>query len=165
MTPNQLATINKEHSHQRAVFAWANMAMRCGFLVANEDRAYTEAGYAEGLHGFPIMEERYWHWPQLDLMHAIPNGGKRDAITAGKLKAEGVKAGIPDIFLPVARSGYHGLYIELKKPKAEGQRQGVVAAVQTGRIADLRAQGYAVSVCFGWEAAVSDIQRYLQMSA
>ena len=41
-------------------------------------------------------------------------GGKRDAKTATILKRQGVKAGVPDLHLPVARGGYHGLYIELK---------------------------------------------------
>ena len=53
-------------------------------------------------------------YPELKWLHAIPNGGVRDSITAGKLKAEGVKAGIPDLFLPVISGPYHGLYIEMK---------------------------------------------------
>ncbi len=44
----------------------------------------------------------------------MPNGGKRDKATAAVLKRQGVKAGVPDIMLPAARAGYHGLYIELK---------------------------------------------------
>lgn len=54
-------------------------------------------------------------YPELFFMHHIPNGGKRDKVTAKKrLKAEGVKPGVPDVFLPVARKGFHGLYIEMK---------------------------------------------------
>lgn len=34
------------------------------------------------------------------VMYAIPNGGRRDAITGARLKAEGVLAGVPDIFWP-----------------------------------------------------------------
>lgn len=52
--------------------------------------------------------------PELALLHAIPNGGKRTIRVAAKMRAEGQKAGVPDLFLPVARSGLHGLYLETK---------------------------------------------------
>jgi len=57
-------------------------------------------------------------YPELKWFHAIPNGGFRDKITAGKLKAEGVKSGVSDMFLPVKCDAYSGLYIELKKLKS-----------------------------------------------
>lgn len=62
---------------------------------------------------------------ELALLHHIPNGGARSKATAGRLKAEGVKAGIPDICLPVPKNGYGALYIELKVPenKALGVRK------------------------------------------
>jgi hypothetical protein len=50
-------------------------------------------------------------------MYAIPNGGHRHKATAAKLKAEGVRAGVPDICLPFPAHGYHGLYIEMKVGK------------------------------------------------
>ena len=53
-------------------------------------------------------------WPQLTLLHHIPNGGSRNKKEAIKLKRMGVLAGVADLHLPVARSGYHGLYIEMK---------------------------------------------------
>ena len=52
--------------------------------------------------------------PVLHLMLAIPNGGARDAITGAILKAEGVKPGVPDVFLPVASGPFHGLFIQLQ---------------------------------------------------
>lgn len=58
------------------------------------------------------QENRY---PELELLHHIPNGGKRDKKTAEKLKAEGVKAGVPDICLPVARKGYNNRIDKLNK--------------------------------------------------
>lgn len=48
---------------------------------------------------------------------AIPNGGKRNIVTASKLKLEGVKAGVPDLFLAVSRHNCHGLFIEMKRAK------------------------------------------------
>ena len=60
------------------------------------------------------MEGRF---PELALLHAIPNGGSRNPLEAVHLKQQGVKPGIPDIFLPVASGPYHGLYIEMKRRK------------------------------------------------
>lgn len=56
--------------------------------------------------------------PDLCLMYHIPNGGPRSKATAARLKAAGVKAGMPDICLPVPRNGYGALYIELKSRRA-----------------------------------------------
>ena len=96
--------------------------------------------------------------PELHLMHAIPNGGKRDIRTAAMLKAEGVKPGVPDIFLPVSRGGKHGLYIELKRRKG-----GAVSKAQEAWIRALSAQGYMCAVCHGAEAAKSEILAYMAM--
>lgn len=98
-------------------------------------------------------------WPELALLHAIPNGGQRNKIVAARLKAEGVKPGVPDICLPVARGDWHGLYIELKavggRPSRE-QRQWILA---------LRHQGYRAELCVGWAGARDLIEDYLTTSA
>ncbi len=52
--------------------------------------------------------------PELRLMFHITNGGKRNKLEADNLKRKGVKAGVLDLFLPVPRSCYNGLFIELK---------------------------------------------------
>jgi len=51
---------------------------------------------------------------ELAWLFAIPNGGHRSKAQAGKLKAEGVRAGVADLCLPIARRGYNALYIEMK---------------------------------------------------
>lgn len=94
-------------------------------------------------------------YPGLSLMFHIPNGGKRDAREAARFKAMGVKPGVPDIFLPVAHGGFHGLFIELKAPG------GRVSRFQDGYISELREQGYRVEVCFGWEDAAAVVIQYL----
>lgn len=96
-------------------------------------------------------------WPELALMYHIPNGGSRSKSEAGRFRAEGVKAGVPDICLPVARGGYHGLYIELKRVKG-----GRVSPAQQGWIAALRDQGYCTCVCKGWDDAAHVIKKYLE---
>lgn len=99
-------------------------------------------------------------YPELELLHAIPNGGKRDRRTGAKMKAEGVKPSIPDIFLPVARHGYHGFYIEMKVIYPSG-RQSYPSPEQREMIAALEAQGYKVLVYWTWEAAADALKRYL----
>lgn len=104
-------------------------------------------------------------YPELGLMFAIPNGGKREkrqdrkgrwfSPTAQKLKREGVKPGVPDIFLPCARGGSYGLFIEMKAP------DGRVSPEQARIHAFLREEGYAVIVCFSLESAITLITWYL----
>lgn len=96
--------------------------------------------------------------PELRWLYAIPNGGGRSARQGAILKAEGVKPGVSDICLPVARHGFHGLYIEMKKTK------GVPSDVRTEQrefITFVTAQGYYAEVAFGWEMAIRILERYL----
>lgn len=71
-----------------------------------------ESGHQEALFSWAAYRTEIM--PELQYMYHVPNGGKRDKATAAVLKRQGVKAGVPDIMLPAARAGYHGLYIELK---------------------------------------------------
>lgn len=67
----------------------------------------------------------------------------------------GVKPGVPDLFLPVPRGKFHGLFIELKSSTGrltDNQRQW---------LQDLAASGYAACVCFGFDEAKNDILKYL----
>lgn len=95
-------------------------------------------------------------WPELRLLYAVPNGGKRSKRTAADLKAEGVKAGVPDYCLPVPRGNYAGLYLELKR--LEG---GVVSTKQREWLAALSEQGYRTEVAKGWEQAFAVLKDYL----
>lgn len=94
--------------------------------------------------------------PELDAMFAVPNGGARNPITAKRLKAEGVKAGVPDIFLMAARGGYHGMVIELKRVGG-----GRLTAEQCRWLAMLGDEGYLAVVCHGWVEAKDHIIQYL----
>src|SRR5687767_7978133 len=82
------------------------------------------------IKALPILSEHYeqkavvdWagavqgRYPELRWLYAIPNAAKRSVVTASIMKAQGMKSGVPDLCLPVARQGYHGLYIEMKKKK------------------------------------------------
>lgn len=91
----------------------------------------------------------------LNMLYAVPNGGKRDKATAAKLKAEGVKSGVPDVFLPVARMGYHGFYIEMKVGRNKTSLE------QDAWLDALKREGYLVDVSYGWQEAAHKITRYL----
>ena len=100
-----------------------------------------------------LAEQKY---PELKLLHHIPNGGIRDIRTAANLKKEGVKRGVPDICLPVAIGEYHGLYIELKVGKNKTSKH------QDEWIEKLRNENYCVEVAYGWQEAKDTIEDYLE---
>ena len=101
-----------------------------------------------------IVREVY---PDLALLYHIPNGGARNEIEAKHLKEQGVKRGVPDLCLPVARGSYHGLYIELKT------LTGRVSADQNYWQLKLIENGYFATVCRGWESAISVLEWYLSL--
>jgi hypothetical protein len=92
------------------------------------------------------------------LAYHVPNGGHRHKATAAKLKAQGVKAGVPDISIALARGGHHGLYIEFK---ATPPHDADVAASQKEWIGALVEQGYKAVVCRGMKEAMTVIDDYL----
>lgn len=96
-------------------------------------------------------------WPELEMLYHVPNEGKRGKVVGARMVAEGLKRGVPDLCLPVARGGCHGLYIELKR-----QRGGRVTPEQGQWIGALVRGGYCAAVCCGWEEAARLIVRYLQ---
>jgi hypothetical protein len=98
--------------------------------------------------------------PSLGLLFAIPNAAKRSPGLAASMKAEGLKAGVPDLFLPVPRvnnAGHRvpGLFVEMKV------RPNRVTAAQAQWIADLRERGYRVEICWSAVDAIEVIKSYL----
>ncbi len=89
------------------------------------------------------------------LIYAIPNGGYRPIATAKKMKKEGVRRGIPDLHLPVARGEYLTLYIETKT------QDGKVSDAQITMHALLRALGHCVIVPRTFEEFQSGVTEYL----
>jgi hypothetical protein len=89
--------------------------------------------------------------PEAGLLFAIPNGQARP----GQPLEPGLRKGVPDLFLPVPRGQYHGLFIELKygrnRPSPE-QAEWMVRLSQ---------QGYRTAVCYGWMDAKDVILNYL----
>lgn len=121
----------------------------------------TEDGHQMAIFAWTALQKPELY-PNLDRLHAIPNGGKRDPRTGAKMKATGVKPGVPDMFLPVPRHPYHGLYIELKRPGEKGMpvKKGKLSKEQESWTAYLRENNYAVAVCYGWIEAITTINWY-----
>jgi hypothetical protein len=86
---------------------------------------------------------------------AIPNGGHRHKGVAAKLKAEGVKAGVPDICLPYPANGYHGLYIEMKYGRNKTTPE------QDGYQKWLAGCGYVAEIANGFDEAKNILCWYL----
>ena len=114
-------------------------------MEADEQRAFFEWA--------ACMQGKY---PCLKWMHHIPNGGSRNKIEAARLKAQGVKRGVPDISLPYPSGKYHGLYIEMKYGK------GKVRPEQQEFLEYASGVGYKTAVCLGMLEAVKVILAYLE---
>jgi len=112
--------------------------------------------HQEQVNLFTWVEVNQHRYPDLAKMFAIPNGGDRHIVVAAKLKAEGVRKGVPDIFLPVARLDYHGMFIEMKRLE-----RGRLSADQRLRLNQLHEDGYYCVVAYGWVHAVNVICVYL----
>ena len=120
----------------------------------NIERVPTESAEQQWLFKWAAYESGAH--PELELMYHIPNEGQRSRATGGRLRAEGLKKGVPDICLPVARMGFHGLYIELKRIK-----NGRATEEQRAWLKKLTAEGYLACICHGGQAAAEVITDYL----
>lgn len=104
---------------------------------------------------------QFCRWSNYPLI-AIPNANVMsflDKKTAQrvmmKLKAEGLAPGAPDLFLPMPRSGFHGLFIEMKRLKGSK-----VSAEQKEWIQTLNDAGYLAKICYGADDAIITIKEY-----
>jgi hypothetical protein len=111
-------------------------------------------------NSFGVRDERV-------LMH-IPNGGGRSVVEAKILKGQGVRPGVPDLFLAVPRpptpfsssvfsGASSGMWIELK-----AGAKSPVTELQHAMHATLRAHGYVVLVCRTFDEAIKAIADYLK---
>jgi len=120
-----------EHQHQKALIQWAERTR----IPAASD---IEAGAVIA-----------------DYLFSVPMGGKRNPIEAKRLKAEGAKAGVSDLILPVRRQGLGGLFLELKRP---GERP---TKLQSEWLERMERAGYLSTWADDWLRAAAIICRYL----
>lgn len=100
-------------------------------------------------------------WFRLQYPHhiifAIPNGGQRNVVVAAKMKAEGVLAGVPDLFIPHPTKIYHGLFIEMKNGK-----HGRLSESQRQMLELLKRQGFACVVARDFDDFRDKVDRYFK---
>lgn len=126
-----------EDTHQENLVKWAKMKT----LPIAE---YIEAGAKVG-----------------DYLYSIPNGGKRGKSEAIRFKRQGLKAGVSDLHLALPMNGYHGLWIELKRPIVKGEKKPDVSKSQKAWLARMNLAGFKAVVCFGWAEAKDIVENYL----
>lgn len=117
---------HEEEREQTAFFAWADDLVRTNLV------------------------------PELGMLFAVPNGGKRNVREAARLKRAGVKAGVPDVFLDYPSKGFHGLRIEFKRVKG-----GRATPDQISWLTIFRALGYSAVIANGCAEAQSIVLAYL----
>ena len=138
MEPAELARNGTEHGEQSALICWAG------------------------------TDEAQQHYPDAEKIFAINNnagmGDAKGAMRGARAKMAGVKEGVADLFLPVARHGVHGLFVEMKKLSLRPKRKGGKGGMSDAQI-DFRAQvtadGFGYVVCYGWAEAAAVLRQYL----
>jgi hypothetical protein len=141
ITPEQLARSNTEAAHQSALFCWAAMSMTA----------------------FP--ELRWLHSSTYGTM--LGDNATARAIRGGRAKAQGMRAGVADIFLPVKRGNYSGLYIEQKRPGVKPKREGSKGGLSDEQILFrdfVQSQSFGWAVSYSWENSRDLIIQYLNWS-
>lgn len=154
-SPWSLSKSGTEHGEQAALFCFISVAARFGWEAACDELSYTERGYAEAHPSAVAMADLSW-------VFAVPNGGSRGdnqrsaQIVGAQMKAEGVKRGVSDLFVPIPRHGLSGLFIEMKR--ADG---GTESKEQKAFGAAMQGFGFGYMVCHGWIAAANAIMAWM----
>lgn len=90
----------------------------------------------------------------------VPNEGRRSFYYGKILKEMGMKRGVSDICIPIARPGYHGLFIELKAKNKRG-KYNTATENQMRFIRDMQFEGYYACICNGAAEAIDKIKWYI----
>ena len=163
MLPSEIAK-ESESSQQKALFAYVAIAARFGFDAAD---MWADGGkLPEITAGSTELAV-----PALSWLHAIPNGGTRGdsarsrKIHGAALKAEGVRSGVADIFLPYPNARWHGLYIEMKKPSIKPKRKASKGGLSSDQISFknyVLTVDYGFVVCYSWIEAKTVLRQYIE---
>ena len=115
--------------------------------------------HIESAHQAQVVEWSKWayktgKYPMLNMLHCSLNGVKLSGTQAKVAKGQGMLSGVPDLFLPVPKNGFHGLFIEMKSEK------GRLTENQHWFLTNAESVGYKTAVCYSAKEAISAIQAY-----
>ena len=117
--------------------------------------------HIESAHQAQVVEWSRWafkanpsRYPMLNMLHCSLNGVKLSGTQAKVAKGQGMLSGVPDLFLPVPKNGYHGLFIEMKSEK------GRVTENQHRFLTNADSVGYKTVICYSAKEAISAIEAY-----
>ena len=125
-------------------------------------RLHTPTEHGEQAALIRMAELHQARYPDLRWLHAIPNGGARDAITGARMKAEGVKRGVLDLQLASGRTLPNGtrapgIVIEMKVGK------GKLTPEQVEWLAHYQAEGWIAVVCYSAGDAWAALKSYVEL--
>jgi hypothetical protein len=107
-----------------------------------------------------VTQQHFIQWLKLQypslyaVTAAFPNQGKRSYANASRMKAEGLKKGMPDVVIFHPEKLYHGMFIEFKSGK------GKLSPEQSQMIELLTHRDYYCCVCRNLEEAIQEVMRY-----
>lgn len=141
-----------------------------GKKIIPEDLAKSGTEDGHQMAVFCWAADNVGKYPELKWLHAIPNGGQRNVIEAGKLVAAGTRSGVWDIFLPYPMhtggplnfKQFHGCYVEMKKPERKNHKDGGLTKEQLEFGVYARNNGYFTKVCYSWEEARDTLIAYME---
>ncbi len=122
---------------------------------SNNTVKYIEDSHCKALIEW-ISKIGKYEYPELALLYKIKNENPLGVIVGARMKAVGIRAGMPDYHLPVARDIYHSLYIEMKGP------DGVLSESQKIMIPLLCHQGNKVVACYSVDEAQQELIKYIE---
>lgn len=112
-----------------------------------------QAAFVRWLDMSPLAKGSYF---------SIPNEGERTYATVRRLKAQGMKPGVSDLFIFIPTRYHHGLFIEFKQAReySPSERRKPSWIAQEMFQVNVRAAGYAAEFAFGCDHAIQILQRY-----
>lgn len=141
--------------------------LKQGKVVTPEQLAASGSEDGHQMAVFCWAADSVGKYPGLMWLHAIPNGGSRHVVEAGKMVAAGLRSGVWDIFLPLPiqtewAKMYAGLYIEMKAEKRRKEKNGGLSDEQLKFMVYALKVGYYCKVCYNWIEAKETLIAYLE---